>query len=128
MSIQEEKYLSIVRSFKLRKNISRLRISSHNLAIETGRHRRPTKIPPNLRFCTDCCSGHVGDEEHTIMNCPKFDTERQQLLANIGGTSTTFNRLSEEEKFVYIMSMSNDNTVEPVILYINSIITKRGNF
>ena len=62
------------------------------------------------------------------MNCPTFDTERQQLFANIGGTSTTFNRLSDEENFVYIMSMSNDNTVEPVILYINSIITKRGNF
>ena len=76
--------MTVVKSFKLRKNICRLRISSHNLAIETGRHRRPLKIPPNLRFCTDCYTGHVGDEERIIMNCPKFHTERQQLFNNIG--------------------------------------------
>ena len=126
--IQEENYLTIVKSFKLRKNICRLRISSHNLAIETGRHRRPIKIAPHLRFCTDCHAGQVGDEEHIIMNCQKFNTERQQLFNHLRGNSTTFNSLSEGEKFVYVMTMNNVNTVEPIILYINSVILKRGNF
>ena len=37
-NIEREKYLTHINNYKLRKNICRLRISSHNLPINTGRH------------------------------------------------------------------------------------------
>ena len=42
-SIHTENYLLTVKNRKLRTNICRFRVSSHNLPIETGRHRRPEK-------------------------------------------------------------------------------------
>ena len=75
-NIQTEKYLLTVKNQKIRKNICRFRISSHNLPIETGRHRRPDKIPSHLRTCNNCNLGRVGDEYHTIMECNVHSTER----------------------------------------------------
>lgn len=33
---------------------TKLRISSHSLVIETGRHHKPNKIPANERYCRQC--------------------------------------------------------------------------
>ena len=40
---KRELYLLAIKDRYIRKNITRFRISAHNLKIETGRHRRPQK-------------------------------------------------------------------------------------
>jgi hypothetical protein len=50
-----EPYLMEVRDHKLRKVISRFRLSSHSLEIEKGRHCRP-KIPASERKCNQVMS------------------------------------------------------------------------
>ena len=52
---------------KFRYAISRLRLSSHHLEIETGRYTRPF-TPANQRFCA-ACPGKVGDEYHFLTEC-----------------------------------------------------------
>ena len=47
-------------------NITRLRLRSHNLKVETGRGSR---TPRKARLCT-CGSGDVQTERHIIENCP----------------------------------------------------------
>ena len=127
-NIAEEKYLTYVKSFDLRKNICRLRISSHNLPIETGRHRRPEKIPANLRFCTDCNLNLIGDEYHIIMICKKFHREREDYFDKINSTYIGFNNLETDEKFKIIMEMENERVVDNTLSFIRKIIKSRGNF
>ena len=51
---------------QIRVNITRLRLSSHNLKVETGRW---SQIPREARLCT-CGSGDVQTERHIIAKCP----------------------------------------------------------
>jgi hypothetical protein len=56
-----ENYLSIVRSFEHRKNITKLRISAHKLQIEVGRYQG---ILLQNRVCHRCSTGEIDDEIH----------------------------------------------------------------
>ena len=67
-------YLLRINSFKLRKNITRLRISSHNLFIETFRRGR-TRLPRSGRLGTD-----IEDEFHFIMLCKNYSDLREKFI------------------------------------------------
>ena len=64
---------------KYRIALSRFRLSSHRLAIETGRHARPI-VPAHQRFCTSCNLNVVGDEIHFLLQCPTFQNLRDEML------------------------------------------------
>ena len=53
--------------------ITRWRLSSFSLAIETGRHKRPI-ISRELRLCKTCLI--VEDEEHVLFECPAYQNIR----------------------------------------------------
>ena len=52
-SIRYEQYLSIVQNRFDRRIITKLRLSDHCLAIESGRHTKP-QTPRERRFCKEC--------------------------------------------------------------------------
>ena len=52
-----------------KKNSSKLRLSSHTLAIVTGRYNKTNR---NDRRCFNC-SDYVEDEFHFILVCPKYN-------------------------------------------------------
>ena len=65
-----EKYLYQVENVKHRQSLTRYRLSSHSLSIETGRHKsikRDSRICP---FCVDI----VEDEVHFLLECPSYNT------------------------------------------------------
>lgn len=47
-------YLNVLTIPKFRKSLSRLRVSSHRLCIETGRWHKPRSTPIGDRKCTIC--------------------------------------------------------------------------
>lgn len=59
-----------------RKNLSRLRISAHDLNIETGRR---FNIPPEKRICNLCRNG-VEDEYHFLFSCQALENTRRPFL------------------------------------------------
>lgn len=65
---------SIPRLYK--KCISKMRLSSHNLLIETGRHKN---IPRDKRFCKTCITD-IEDEYHFILVCPMYLALRSKLI------------------------------------------------
>ena len=77
-----ENYLLCVRDFRIRKCIAQFRLSSHNLAIETGRHVKP-KLPVELRLCKFCNLNVLEDECHHLLVCPRFLDQRIKLLCSI---------------------------------------------
>ena len=57
-----EEYLFYIPDTKWIKALSRLRMSSHMLEIERGRHVKPQKLPLEQRICQRCTSNSVDDE------------------------------------------------------------------
>ena len=121
-----ENYLLHIPNVKLRNEFTKLRISSHRLQIETGRFTRPRKTPVNERLCKFCNTGDVEDEEHFILSCPFYSNERASLYTKLNSFST-FNSLSTQEKFHFIMSY-NEGDIEVlshIIQFVNSCCEKR---
>ena len=77
-----EKYLSRVTIPDVRKSLTRLRTSCHNLYIERGRYETPL-VPREDRWCVYCfySSGlkHVEDENHVLTKCPLYSPIRTKF-------------------------------------------------
>ncbi|MCG8430841.1 MAG: hypothetical protein MJA29_06695, partial [Candidatus Omnitrophica bacterium] len=91
-SFQFEPYLSSIKSAEHRVCISRLRMSAHNLRIETGRYNN---LARNERICLLCNSGQVEDEIHFMLHCPALTPAREPLLSVM---NPTFQHLSDVDK------------------------------
>lgn len=106
-----ENYLSMIRSKDTRTAFTRLRISAHNLAIETGRHVKP-KMKLEERVCINCNHGNViEDEYHFLMNCNKYSECRDTLFNHVESICPAFNDLNDQEKFSFLMN-GNDGDYE----------------
>ena len=63
---------------KLRINISKLRLSAHQLRIETGRYAR-NRLERALRLCTLCDKSDIEDEYHFVLVCPVYDSRKKYI-------------------------------------------------
>ena len=68
-SYQLAPYLYKVLNKKCRNAISKLRLSSHPLLVETGRY---TGVPREQRKCTLCELNDIEDEYHFVLRCSKY--------------------------------------------------------
>ena len=71
-----EDYLKWIKNVNIRSQVTKLRLSNHRLAIETGRHH---EVPRDERFCT-FCPGHIEDEFHFLFECTALTHLRTRLL------------------------------------------------
>ena len=55
--------------------ITRWRLSSHDLKIETGRYTKPS-LPREMRLCETCYE--VEDESHVIFKCQRYNAVREK--------------------------------------------------
>ena len=79
-SISLENYiLQNQNSLKERRHFTKLRISAHSLAVETGRYSKP-KIPVESRLCQHCNQGVIENEYHMVMECAVYSLERKELF------------------------------------------------
>jgi hypothetical protein len=62
-------YLSLKLLVNITRELTKLRLSSHNLLIEKGRYFRP-KIKRENRLCSQC--NQIEDEQHFLIHCTKF--------------------------------------------------------
>ena len=99
-----EPHLLYVKNVKFCKAITRFRISSHNLEIELGRHKKP-KIPAEERKCQKCNTEFVEDETHHLLVCSKFGKERKELISVFKNCyDDDMNTMQDGELFVKILS------------------------
>eukprot|EP00983_Pelagomonas_calceolata_P066805 1149221-Pelagomonas_calceolata.AAC.1 len=73
-----------------------LRLSGHNLQVETQRHQG-NKCPYEFRTCNKCDWHTVQDEEHVILDCPSQDltelrTQFQHLFSSAPPSSAARHR------------------------------------
>ena len=103
-----ENYLTNVRNINHRVAITKLRLSNHKLAIETGRYVKPYQ-PPDQRICPLCKTG-IEDEEHFLMNCIAHRDPRREL----------FNTLKKETNLML------DSMMTPSSAFATLISMKQG--
>ena len=111
-SFTQEPYLTLVRNRNQRCHLTRLRVSSHFLGIETGRFKTPV-TPIHKRTCQYCKIGSpslspqlpspIDDEFHFLVQCPLFSNERSILFEKLGSLIPSFSQLSLENKFKTIL-------------------------
>ena len=106
--------------------MSRLRISAHNLRIETGRHVVP-KIPLNERLCKHCKV--IDSELHFLLQCTskqEFIPIRDQFMCDVSNINQEFSNLNEDDKFVYLMSSDSNELSNILVNYLGKLVRLRG--
>ena len=73
-----KQYLDIILIAKYRYALTRLRTSSHRLAIETGRWTKPHSTPRFERKCQLCNT--LEDEFHFMLECPLYRDVRVKYI------------------------------------------------
>ena len=73
-------YLTLIKNYSYRNALSRLRVNSHLLEIERGRHTVPT-TPIERRVCSFCSV--VETEYHFATECLLYDVDRQILFSGL---------------------------------------------
>ena len=102
-NVSLEKYLYKVKNIRHKIALTRLRLSNHNLLIETGRHLRP-KLERHERKCF-ICRNEIEDEFHFVIKCPLYSCERKALYKSLTNNSNNFELLnSDDQKFMFIMT------------------------
>jgi hypothetical protein len=109
-----------------RREFSKLRISAHQLRIESGRYTRPRKTPLQDRTCLVCKGNSVEDETHFVLHCPAYSTERKLLFDELA-SFTKFKELNDEDKFIFLMSYNNGDIeiLKYILDFITLIVDKR---
>ena len=101
--------------------LARLRMSSHTLAIETGRHSKPN-IAKEKRLCKYCDLNEVEDEQHFLLRCTLYETLRKNLLK---ATALESNLLSDEDTFISLMSSQDGKIVKAMGIFVYSAFKER---
>ena len=130
-----EPYLELVRNRNQRAFLTRLRVGSHNLAVELGRRTRPP-TPLAQRVCTYCTSPPtpvgctpptppVDTEVHFLVKCKRFSTKRNFFFSEIFSLNPKFSSLSDEEKFKSLLCPISAESIKLVNRFIEYMFQER---
>lgn len=105
-----EKYLTHTDEVDHRKATSQLRLSSHPLNIES---QRGTISDPLKRTCQVCDSGETENEQHFLMQCPLYNSLREEMLKELKTYPHVY-RLNNSNKFIWILTSEDKNICKAV--------------
>ena len=122
-----ESYLTSIISRENIKAIARLRLSSHKLKIESHRYNSKNNyVPPEDRKCTNCDSDSVENELHFLIECPYYNEARQIMYNVFTSSCAHFESLSNNNKFIYIMSHEDRDHITSLGNYLKYAMSIRG--
>ncbi|XP_052772033.1 uncharacterized protein LOC128211362 isoform X1 [Mya arenaria] len=113
-------YLTNVNMYKFRKDMCRLRVSSHRLSIESGRWHKPDPIPYIDRKCL-CCYV-LEDEFHFILECSLYSDLRKTYISKYYWTRPNV------PKFVELMQSDNVKVNRNLAMYIHKAFNVRNQY
>ena len=102
-----ENYINIVKSEKYRKELTRFRLSSHSLYIETGRYEN---IGRENRICTMCSQNVVESEFHFLLCCTAYSALRTKYNIKCNWPSHSL--------FKSVMSNRNERYINNLAKYV----------
>ena len=105
-----EKYLVEIKNISVRIQITKFRISDHELMIEVGRHKG---LKQHLRLCPFCQT--VETKIHFLLDCSIYKHMREPLLNLVHRGNPILRYLSKEDKFSFILVNSHEKFVADFI-------------
>ncbi len=100
-------YLSTVKDCKLRRQMTRYRLSGHTLTIETGRYRQHW-LPRESRICPYCTHGEVETEQHFLTSCPNYQDIRNTFYPKFETLYPDFKMLNKKTQLQYLLGEKQD--------------------
>lgn len=101
-----EPYLNNITNIKHRKTLTSIRISTHKLHFELGRHNK-SKIDKKLRTCK-FCPDDIEDEFHLLIKCNMYNNLRTNLYKDINELCSNFKDLAPYDKLIYMLTAENE--------------------
>jgi len=117
-TFERSSYLDLIENKKHRRIIAKMRLSSHKLLIETGRHHN---IDRNERICPLCNCNDIEDEYHFILICPQYLEERIKYIPEF------YYKRPSMFKFIKLLNSSKKTTLRKLAIYCISCFKKRDN-
>ena len=90
--------------------LTKFRLSSHKLEIETGRYRN---IERSERKCTYCSTNEIEDEYHFLLTCHFFATQRIKFIKKYYWQSPSMYKL------IQLLNVTNINEILSLGKYIS---------
>jgi hypothetical protein len=118
-SFQSQPYLECFSMNKFCQALSRLRVSSHRLQIESGRWARPVRIEINERKCNLC--GLLEDEFHFVIECYLYNDLRKKYIPRY-----YWNR-PNMFKFLELIKSDNKTVIRNLGIYVYNAFAIRNN-
>ena len=112
-----EKYLDLLKEQKKRRSITKFKISSHKLRIESGRYARPL-IPLNDRICERCDKQEIDDELHFLIRCTHFIEARKNLFDIVNKSNINFYNSSSFQKIFWILNCENVDILNSLSMFL----------
>ena len=106
---EQETYLNLIKNKTYMQTLSRFRLSSHQLEIETGRHIGSDR---DQRLCRKCNMRMIEDEYHFLLTCPLYNDLRTKYF------SRYFCHWPNMTKFKLLMSSKSKYTLLKLSKYI----------
>ena len=94
-----ESYLTKIKNPAKRIEMTKFRLSNHNLMIESGRHKN---IPRESRICPFGCNS-VENEIHFLLLCPTYTAPRSEMIEYVISLRPHFTFYSNVEKFQFLL-------------------------
>ena len=115
-----EKYLGDTSNIKHRQAVTKFRISSHRLPVESGRYN----IPFDKRTCKLCNLNEVGNEHHYLMQCSNtlLKEIRYSFIQKLHQIISSFSLFNGQDLFLYIISMKDRSITKLVAKFCYDIL------
>ena len=122
---QKEEYLKL-NSKSLRGTLARLRLSAHNLHIETGRYvKQSERKEPQDRLCVYCDLKECEDEYHFVMRCTLYQNLRQKLFDKVITHFPFVKNYSEKQQFTWLLASADITILKELASFVHNCFVRR---
>ena len=118
--ISLEPYLMQRNKRTLRVTTTKLILSNHCLAIETG-HRRSINIDREDRLCQICNVEFIEDEKHFLLKCENYSDIRNTFLNNVFESYINTKQLSPDDLLQFTFLCEDQETINNLLKFIGQI-------
>ena len=121
---EADKYLSVFTIKKHRNAMAKLRLSDHNLKIQSGRQTRP-KTPREQRFCKSC-PGVIEDEAHFLFECVDDHIVKEDFVRSVCMEYPVFETKNHKSlKYQFTMKTQDTELLKSLGFFINLLFKNR---
>jgi hypothetical protein len=110
-------------NYSQRKLLTQFRISAHDLEIEKERY---IGLKAHDRKCK-LCKIDIEDECHFLLQCPKLEIERKDILELISKEYKNFNSLDVNNKFIWLMPSEDYFVIQHLYKLLYNLNIKKNN-